>query len=58
MIKVIFFYLILCLLFGASFYTFRHMTGLEKWELIKLLGYSIICGTVALIVLVAIVLLF
>lgn len=58
MIRVIVFYLFLCLAFGVSIYSFRHMTGLQAWKLIKLFGYSILCGTAALAVLLAIVILF
>lgn len=42
--------------FGIDGY--RKLTGKEKWALTKLIGYSIICATLAICFLVAIVILF
>lgn len=37
---------------------FRNLTGKDKWALTKLFGYSIICASLAVIILTLIVVLF
>jgi hypothetical protein len=58
MIKII---LGFVLVFGAFFVgiqAFRSLTGKEKWQLTKLLAYSIMCALLATVALTAFVLVF
>jgi hypothetical protein len=52
----IFFFVFGLFYFGLDF--FRKLTGREKWELIKLLSYSLACSLATILVLVSIVVLF
>lgn len=58
MIQVLIFYILLSLLIGLGISTVRQLNGKEKFELIKLIGYSTICGLIGLVVLILIVILF
>jgi hypothetical protein len=42
--------------FGIS--AVRHMNGLQKWELVKLVSYSALCAFLSIVVLMVFVLLF
>ena len=56
--KVILLFLIVFCLFFFGIQGIRATTGKEKWELTKLVSYSIICAMLALGVLVSIVIIF
>ena len=52
----IFFFVFGFFFFGLDF--FRKLTGQEKWELIKLLSYSLACSLATIVFLVSFVVLF
>lgn len=58
MIKVIFAFLIIFCLFFLGIRVFREMSGLEKWNVAKYAGYSMICAVFTIMILVSIVLIF
>ena len=58
MIKIILAFLLLALAIGIGIDVVRSMSGLEKWQLTKVLAYAIICSLLATVLLVAIVVLF
>jgi hypothetical protein len=43
---------------GLGITTFRALSGKEKWELTKLIAYTLMCSIIALVFLVGIVILF
>jgi hypothetical protein len=58
MIKIVLAFLIV---FGICFFGikgYRDLSGKDKWALTKLLGYSIICASTAIVLLTTIVVLF
>ncbi len=58
MIKVLLFFLLLFALFFLGINTVRELSGKEKWQLTKTLGYSIVCAVLTISVLISIVLIF
>ena len=58
MIKIILAFLLLALAIGIGIDVVRYMSGLEKWQLTKVLAYAIICSLLATVLLVAFVVLF
>lgn len=58
MIKVLLFFLLIFALFFLGINTIRKLSGKEKWELTKTLGYSIVCAVLTMTVLLSIVLIF
>lgn len=58
MIKIILAFLLLALAIGIGIDVVRSMSGLEKWQLTKVLSYAIICSLLATVLLVAFVVLF
>jgi len=58
MIKIILAFLLLALAIGIGIDVVRSMSGLEKWQLTKVLAYAIICSLLATVLLVAFVVLF
>lgn len=58
MIQVLIFYVLLSTLIGLSISTIRQLSGKQKLELLKLIGYSTMCGLVALAFLILLVILF
>ena len=58
MIKIILAFLLLALAIGVGIDVVRSMSGLEKWQLTKVLAYAIICSLLTTVLLVAIVVLF
>ena len=58
MIKVLIFFLLLFALFFLGINTVRKLSGKEKWQLTKTLGYSIVCAVLTISVLISIVLIF
>jgi hypothetical protein len=54
-------FLIFSLIFGIFWIgipTIRSLSGLEKWNLTKTIGYAILCAVLTLLVLIGIVILF
>ena len=54
-------FLVFALVFGAFWIgipAFRTLTGLEKWELTKTVGYAILCAVLTMLVLIGLVILF
>jgi hypothetical protein len=58
MIRVILAFLVVFGLFYFGIQAIRSTTGKKKWELTKLVSYSIICATLTIGVLVALVIIF
>ena len=58
MIKIVIAFLLMALAIGIGIDVVRSMSGLEKWQLTKVLAYAIICSLLATVLLVAIVVLF
>lgn len=58
MIRVVLAFLIVFGLFFFGIKAVRALSGKEKWELTKLLSYSLVCATLTLAVLIGIVILF
>ena len=58
MIRIILAFLVIfgCFYFGID--AFRHMTGREKWDLTKLVTYSIVCAVLTIATLFAFILTF
>ena len=58
MIKILFNFFALATAIGFGIKVFRDLTGKEKWDMTKLVAYSIFCGIVSAVVLTTIVILF
>lgn len=58
MIRVVVFYLFISLAVGVGITAVRHMTGKELWSLSKIIGFSLLCGSIALAIMVGLVVLF
>ena len=58
MIKVVFAFVVLFVLFFTGITLARNMTGKEALALTKMLGYSILCSLLTIAVLISIVVLF
>lgn len=58
MIKIIFAFVVLCILFFLGIKLAQKMTGKEALALTKIVGYSILCSVLSMTVLVGIVILF
>ena len=58
MIKIILAFLLLSVVIGMGITAVRSMSGLEKWQLTKVLAYATICSLLAIVLLVAIVVIF
>lgn len=58
MIKMLVTFISLTIIIGVSIDIFRRLTGKEKLDVVKLLGYGAACSLVATIILLAIVILF
>jgi hypothetical protein len=58
MFKIILAFLFVFGLFFFGIQAVRSMTGKDKWQLTKLIGYSMLCASVAIVLLVLIVILF
>jgi hypothetical protein len=58
MIRVVFAFVVLFVLFFAGITLVRNMTGKEVLALTKMLGYSILCSLLTLAVLISIVVIF
>ena len=58
MIKIILAFLLLTLGIGMVITGVQNLSGLEKWQLTKVLSYAIICSLLATVLLVAFVVLF
>jgi hypothetical protein len=58
MIKVVFAFVVLFILFFMGITFARNMTGKEALALTKMLGYSIICAVLTITVLISIVVIF
>jgi hypothetical protein len=58
MIRMVFAFLFLFVVFFLGLKAFKEITKEEKWELTKLIGFSILCASLTLGVLTGFVLLF
>jgi hypothetical protein len=58
MIKSLIVFASLSAAFAFIIYLFREMTGKQRWEIIKVVGYSAICAFASLLFLAAIVVAF
>lgn len=58
MIKIILAFLLLSVVIGMVITAVRSMSGLEKWQLTKVLAYATMCSLLATVLLVAIVVIF
>ena len=58
MIKSLIVFVFLSLLIGLGISAFRHLTGKEKWNLTKVVAYSVFCAILAFVVLTGVVILF
>jgi hypothetical protein len=58
MLKMIVIFLVLTVLIGLKIILFRKLNDLEKWKLTKVIGFSILCSSLALGLLTLFVLLF
>jgi hypothetical protein len=58
MIRVLMAWVLLSLAIGFGITAFRALSGKEKWELTKLIAYTLMCSIIALVFLVGIVILF
>jgi hypothetical protein len=58
MIKTLVIFAILAAAFAFIIYLFREMTGKERWEVINLVGYAMVCSLASLLFLAAIVVAF
>lgn len=58
MIKIIFAFVVLCILFFLGIKLAQKMTGKEALALTKIVGYSILCAVLSMAVLSGIVILF
>ena len=58
MIRMIFVFVLLTVLIAGSISSFRTISGKERWELVKLLAFSLACSIISFIILVGIVVVF
>ena len=58
MFRMISTFAVLFAVFFLGIQFIRHMTGKEQWELTKMLAYSIMCATLSVAALVAVVVMF
>lgn len=58
MFKIVASLLFFTVVFGLCIHSWREMNGMEKWQLTKLVGFSILCATFSILTLSVIVLLF
>ena len=58
MIQILFMFGLLFGAFWIGISAFRKLTGLEKWELTKIVVYAILCAVLSILVLVGIVIIF
>lgn len=58
MIKTLIAFIGFAIGFALIIYGFRRLTGKEKWNTIKIVGYSLMCASVSIVFLFGIVLLF
>ena len=58
MFKILLAFIFLSAIIGLVINTVRKMTGKEKWQLTKLIGFSILCALLAFAAMISIVLIF
>jgi hypothetical protein len=58
MMRMIYIWSILSILIFAGIYTWRNLTGKEKWHLTKIAAYATICSLLSVLILSFIVVLF
>ncbi len=58
MIKIILAFLLLSVAIGIGINVVRSMSGLEKWQLTRVVAYATMCSLLATVLLVAFVVLF
>lgn len=58
MIKMLFAFLFFSVAFAIGIEAFRRLSGKEKWQVVKLLGYASVCAFVTIMFLSGIVILF
>jgi hypothetical protein len=58
MVRMFLIFLLLTVFIGGGIHVVRQLSGMEKWQLTKLLVYSVVCAMLALGALTVFVLLF
>lgn len=58
MIRVILAFVVLFAMFFVGFHFLSTLSGKEKWELTKLIGYSILCSLLTIAAMVGLVIVF
>ncbi len=58
MFKILLAFIFLSAIIGLVINTVRKMTGKEKWQLTKLIGFSILCASLAFAAMISIVVIF
>lgn len=58
MIKAILAFLIVFGIMYVAIPSYRSLTGREKWDVVKLVSYSVLCAIISILVLSGIVILF
>lgn len=58
MFKILLAFILLSAIIGLVINTVRKMTGKEKWQLTKLIGFSILCASLAFAAMISIVVIF
>ena len=58
MIRMIFAFIVIFLIFFFGIKTFIQLSGKEKWVITKLLAYSMVCAIITTVFLISIVVLF
>jgi hypothetical protein len=58
MIKTLFIFVVFAAVFAGVIYLFREMTGKERWEVIKLVGYAMVCSLASILFLATLVVVF
>jgi hypothetical protein len=58
MIKILFFVAVFAVGFGVAIHAWQTLSGSERWNLTKIAGYAILCSTLSVLTLSAIVLFF
>lgn len=58
MIRIILAFVVIFGLFFFGIKSLRALTGKEKWQLTKLLGYSILCSLLTITAMISLVILF
>ena len=58
MIRIVLVFFFLAIVFGFSIQTIRKMNNLERWDLIKIISFAIMCSLGAIVLMMIFVALF